>query len=485
MAEKLSGSPELPRRLAELVGESQVVTAPEELLSYTYDGSGRQGLPTAVVFPLSSAQIAAVLRLAVQTRTPVIPRGAGTGMCGGSLAVRGGIILALSRLNRIKSIDQANQLAVVQPGVITAQLQARVAECGLYYPPDPTSRAFCTIGGNVACGAGGPAAVKYGVTRDYVLGLKAVLAGGAIVRTGVKTAKGVVGYDLTRLLVGSEGTLAVISEITLRLIPLPAGKATFLLLCRDLQQATALVGVILAGLTPCALEYLDHTALQLVKDRLPPDLPIQADSALLLLEFDGDAQSLRAQSRRLTELVATTATWPHLRAATNKAEAASFWAARKGLSPAAFNLRPHKISEDVVVPRNRIPALVAGVAELAATSGLPIFTFGHAGDGNIHVNIMLNRDDPAEVRRSEAARTALYRRVLELGGTLSGEHGVGISKAEAIVAELGRDNLELMRQIKLVFDPTGILNPGKIFADPPPSAVAVAGTDRAGGRASA
>ena len=448
--------------LAAIVGADQLSTAPEELATYAYDGSAREYPPAAVLFPADREEIAAVMRLASAHGVAVTPRGAGTGMAGGALAVQGGIILALARLNKIIEIDLANQIAVVQPGLITAELQAEVARHGLYYPPDPASRAFCTIGGNVACGAGGPAAVKYGVTRDYVLGLEAVLADGRIIRSGVRTAKGVVGYDLTRLLVGSEGTLAIISEITLRLLPAPADKRTMLLLCPDLHRAAALVTTILARLTPCTLEYLDHTALALVRDRLPAGLATEARSALLLLEFDGEKGAVAGQVEQLRQLLAGEAGLI-LRAANDSAEATRLWAARKALSPAAFKLRPHKISEDVVVPRSRIPELVAHTEALAAEFTLPIFTFGHAGDGNIHVNIMLDRGNPEELRRGEAARSSLYQRVLELQGTLSGEHGVGIGKAAAISAELNPESLELMRQIKKLFDPQNILNPGKLF----------------------
>ncbi|MDF1613832.1 FAD-binding oxidoreductase [Desulfurivibrio dismutans] len=457
--------------LQQVVGKKQVATAPEERLSYAYDGSGREYPPAAVVFPANSDQIAAVLRLAGKYRTPVIPRGAGTGMCGGALATRGGIILALSRMTKIVEIDEDNQVAVVQPGVITAELQAAVRRHDLYYPPDPASRAFCTIGGNVACGAGGPAAVKYGVTRDYVLGLTAVLANGDIIHTGVRTAKGVVGYDLTRLLVGSEGTLAVIGEITLRLVPAPAAKQTMLLLCRDLLQATGLVSAILRRLTPATLEYLDRTALGLVADRLPTGLIERSQeqigqnpAAMLLLELDGSPEEVAGQTRQLKEFLQDQQ-GVILHAAADHEEAEQLWAARRAVSPAAFKLRPHKISDDVVVPRSRIPDLVATAEQLAAGTGLPIFTFGHAGDGNIHVNIMLDRDNEQERRAAETARQAIYKRVLELRGTLSGEHGVGISKAAAITAEVDPASLELMKNLKKLFDPGNILNPGKIWGE--------------------
>ncbi|MDZ7642693.1 MAG: FAD-linked oxidase C-terminal domain-containing protein [Desulfurivibrio sp.] len=482
------------REVKAVVGAGQLDTGAEARASYAYDGSGREYLPAAVVYPRDRQEIAAIMRLASRYRVVVTPRGAGTGMAGGALAVAGGVVLALAGLNKILEIDPANRLAVVQPGVITAELQAAVAHHHLYYPPDPASRAFCTIGGNVACNAGGPAAVKYGVTGDYVLGLEAVLPDGRLLHTGVRTAKGVVGYDLTRLLVGSEGTLAIITAITLRLRPAPAGRQTLLLLCPDMHRAAALTGLILNHLTPSILEYLDPTALELVRDQLPagilpgngpaageqprhdeqraadqppPQPPAAAPEqpprhALLLLEFDGDPPAVAGQVQQLRHLLAPQ---PDIvvREAADQQAATELWAARRGISPAAFRLRPHKISEDVVVPGSRIPELVAHTETLAAEHRLPIFTFGHAGDGNIHVNIMLDRHDPQETTRGEAARAALYDQVLALGGTLSGEHGVGIGKATAAAAELDPTGLALMRQLKELFDPLNILNPGKLF----------------------
>ena len=451
------------KKLAAIVGPEHLLTAPEELACYAYDGSAREFLPQAVLFPANTAEIAAIMRLANEARFPVTPRGAGTGMTGGALAVNGGVVLAMGRLNRIIEIDPDNQLAVVAPGVITGVLQDEVKRRGLYYPPDPASRQFCTIGGNVACGAGGPSAVKYGVTRDYVLGLQAVLASGEIIRTGVRTAKGVVGYDLTRLLTGSEGTLAVITEITLRLLPQPVGRSTFLILCRDLLQAAGLVSEILRHMTPCTLEFMDRTALALVADRLSHPLP-PATGALLLLELDGDQAEVSSQRQQLRQLLSDRP-GISLQEAADPAEAEELWAARRAISPAAFQLRPHKISEDVVVPRNRIPELVAIAHELGRKKEVAIFTFGHAGDGNIHVNIMLDRNNPAETSRAEAARDALFDAVLKLGGTISGEHGIGLSKAGVIGREIEPVALALMRAIKQTFDPYQILNPGKIFQD--------------------
>lgn len=449
-------------RLREIVGPEQVTTVPEELACYSYDGTGREYSPAAVAFPGSSEEIRRIMALASATPFPVVPRGAGTGMSGGSLPVAGGLVLVLSRLNRILEIDRENHLAVVEPGVITGDLRAEAARHGLYYPPDPASLQFCTMGGNVAECAGGPSAVKYGVTRDYVLGLEAVLPDGRLIHTGVRTAKGVVGYDLTRLLVGSEGTLAVITKITVKLLPAPEARSTLLVLCRTMVEATRLVGSILAHHTPCTLEYMDRTALAIVRDKLPSPFPAEA-GALLLIELDGRADTVPLATQGLTDFLQSQPGIIQSRTAENAAEAQQLWAARRAISPAAFSLKPHKMSEDVVVPRSRLPELVSCTEALGRELGVVIFTFGHAGDGNIHVNIMLDRNVPQEVRQAEAAKQLLFAAVLRLGGTLSGEHGVGLTKAPYLALELDQPTLALMRQIKNLFDPQNILNPGKIF----------------------
>lgn len=455
-------NPAILDRLTAIVGPEHLTTSREECLCYAYDGTGQEFPPGAVIFPASTAEVSAIMRLASEYCLPVVPRGAGTGMSGGALAMAGGLVIAMSRLNRIIGIDPANQIAEVEPGVITADLQSEAARHGLAYPPDPASSKFCTVGGNVAECAGGPSAVKYGVTRDYVLGLTAVLPNGEVIHTGVRTAKGVVGYDLTRLLVGSEGTLAIITQIIVRLIPRPPARATLLIPCTTIESATTLVATILGRHTPAMLEYLDATAIDIVRPLLPFALP-EATRALLLLEIDGSEIGVATQAADLRDFLAGQPGVLELRTAATPAEAEQLWSARRAISPAAFNLRPHKLSEDVVVPKSRIPKLVACTEQLARRHQLPIFTFGHAGDGNIHVNIMLDRDNPAERTAAEAAKTALFHEVLRLGGTLSGEHGVGITKAPFITLEIDPPTLALMRAVKQTFDPQGILNPGKIF----------------------
>ncbi len=453
---------EIINKLKSIVGKEQLTTAPEELLCYSYDGTGREYPPEAVVFPADTGEISAIMQLANAASFPVVPRGAGSGMTGGALPVAGGVVIALSRLNRILEIDEANQVAVVEPGVITGDLRKTLEKKGLYYPPDPASLKFCTMGGNVAECAGGPSAVKYGVTRDYVLGLEVVLPDGRIIQTGVRTAKGVVGYDLTRLFIGSEGTLGIITRITVRVIPYPGARKTFLILCKSIMQATSLVAEILAKHRPCTLEYMDRTAILIVRDKLPFTLAENTE-ALLLLEVDGDAPSVAMQATALQEFLTAKKDLLSVMQAEKADEIDALWAARRAVSPAAFNLKPHKISEDVVVPRSRIPELVLFVENLAAENGLTIFTFGHAGDGNIHVNIMLDKNEPREAAGAEIATKALFEQVIKLGGTLSGEHGIGITKAAYLPLELDAASLDVMRGIKKFFDPNNILNPGKIF----------------------
>jgi glycolate oxidase len=453
---------EIIKKLQACVGIENLLTSEEERSCYGFDATGQNFLPDAVALPDSAEQIAALLRLAGKYHFPVVPRGAGSGTTGGSLPVQGGLVITFSRMNRILEIDADNMIAVVEPGVITGELQSALKKYGLMYPPDPASLAFCTIGGNAAECAGGPSAVKYGVTRDYIIGLEVVLPSGTIMSTGVRTEKGVVGYDLTRLFVGSEGTLAVFSKLILRLLPLPEKKATFLLSFTRLDRATKMVAEILqTGLTPCTLEYMDKTAVQIVRDRIKTGFAPNT-AALLLIEFDGTAREVSRQCSQFANF-AKTFDDCQLQMATNEQETDNLWLARRSIAPASLALRPHKINEDVVVPRTRIPELVKCTEQLARELDLIILTFGHAGDGNIHVNIMLDKTNQQEYARGLKAKKQLFEIVVKMGGTLSGEHGIGTTKAEFLSMELDRAQLKVMQQIKRLFDPDSILNPGKIF----------------------
>ncbi len=454
--------PHVLQELSDVVGSAHLATRTEVLERYASDGTRMAFMPDAVAFPGSSQEISRILLLANREYFPVIPRGAGSGMSGGALPVRGGLILSLERLNRIHCIDQENLIAKVEPGVITAELQRAVEEVGLFYPPDPASTHISTIGGNVAECAGGLRAVKYGVTRDYVLGLTVVLPTGQIIRTGVETPKGVVGYDLTRLIVGSEGTLAVITDITLRLIPKPAVRRTMLAAFRDVAVAIGTVSdIIRTGVLPTTLEFMDRLSIACVRDEI--DLPIPAEAeTLLLIEVDG-GEILAGLEAEVVADVCRGSGAISFQIASDREEAETLWEARRNLSPALMKLRPHKISEDIVVPRSRLVETVSFLSRLAREYNLPIPAFGHAGDGNIHVNFMFDRSEPDEVTRVQTAVSELFREVVRLGGTISGEHGVGVTKSAYIGLEISPPSLELMARLKAAFDPRGILNPGKMF----------------------
>ena len=457
--------PDLLQRLEHVVGAAHFTACNEDLICYGYDATAALHVPDAVVFPDSSQQVSQIMQLAVAYRTPVIPRGGGSGMTGGALAVHGGIVVVFNRMNRILEIDQRNLVARVQPGVITATFQARVKQLGLFYPPDPSSASFSTMGGNLAECAGGPKAVKYGVTRDYVLGLEAVLPTGEIVKTGVRTAKGVVGYDLTRLLVGSEGTLALITEATVKLLPLPESVATLTVAFSTMNDAARAVSeIICSHMVPRTIEFMDNASIRLAEGYLHGGLPVDA-GALLIMEVDGKKDTVKQAvcvlddlSRQLGAVSVTVAK--------TKAQAQRLWQARKAISPALFKLAPHKINEDIVVPRSRVPDLVAKIDELRRQTGLTMVAFGHAGDGNIHFNIMLDKNDLSTLEKANRAVETLFDTTLALGGTISGEHGVGITKAPYLRKEVDEAALALMQRIKQAFDPLGLLNPGKIFPEP-------------------
>lgn len=446
-----------------IVGGDHVLTKPEELVCYSYDASRIQSRPACVAFPASARQVSEILLLANRERFPVYPRGAGTGMVGASVPSETGLVLAMSRFQRILEIDPDEMIAVVQPGVVTGALQHAALEYGLMYPPDPASASFSTVGGNVAMGSGGLRAVKYGVTRDYILGLEVVLPTGTVIRTGTRTTKGVVGYDLTRLMVGSEGTLGVFTEIVVRLVPAPETKCTLLALFSSLDQATDCVSAILRRrVTPSALELMDRSAIEVVEDYLNPGFRPKAD-ALLLIEVDGLECAVSHEARIIASVCREAGAFD-LRTAVTAAECDELWRARRAISPALGRIKPHKINEDITVPRTRITQLIRSVHEVARRHDLIIVCFGHAGDGNIHTNIMLDRKSPDELVRAERAVEEIFRLVLELGGTLSGEHGVGIAKSPYLLWEVGEGGYNAMRQIKQALDPLDILNPGKVFS---------------------
>ena len=450
------------KELKEFLGAENILTRPEDLQPFGSDATKLTFMPDAVAFPRTAEDIARILSLANQEEFPVIPRGAGSGKSGGALPVRGGLVLTMDRFNRILRIEPDDLIARVETGVVTSRLQEEVEKLGLFYPPDPASIKVSTLGGNIAENAGGLRAVKYGVTRDYVLGLTAVLPTGEIIHTGVETVKGVVGYDLTRLLVGSEGTLAVITEATLRLIPKPEITRTMMALFHSVAEAVRAVSRILQSkIIPTALELMDSLCIGCVRDQLPQSISTPCE-ALLLIEVDGDRSLTKKEMKRIRDVCLGCGAFQFL-APSRKREAEKLWEARRNVSPSVYKLKPDKVSEDIVVPRSRMAELVLFLEELRRKYHLPIPAYGHAGDGNIHVNIMYDKSIPEEVDRLRKVIPELFRRVVEMRGTLSGEHGIGLTKAPYLEMELSKEVVELSVRLKKAFDPKGILNPGKIF----------------------
>jgi glycolate oxidase len=416
-----------------------------------------------VALPRSTEEISKILVLANDEEMPVFPRGAGTGTTGASVPAQGGLALAFTRMNRILSVSTADLSAEVEPGVVTGDLQDTVSRLGLFYPPDPASLRFCTIGGNVSTGAGGPRAVKYGVTRDYVTTLELVLPGGDVLQTGRKTAKSVVGYDLTRLIVGSEGTLGVVSGITLRLIPAPEEIGTLLAFFASTSSATdAIVALFESKIIPRCAEFLDRMSIECISHTLPVPVP-EKTNAMLLIEIDGARTSI-APGLETVSTCCETAAATGVYVARTEDEAEALWTARRGLSPAIRRLGfPDKISEDICVPRHALPDAVQEVERIGRRNELTVLTFGHAGDGNLHVNVLLDRGNPSERNRGETAVREIMEATLALGGTISGEHGIGLTKQAFMPMEVAPRGLEIMKAIKRAFDPNNIMNPGKMF----------------------
>lgn len=450
------------QQLKKICGAPHVTREKEELVCYAYDAGGPSAVPDAVVYPGSQEEISQIMALASQKRFIVIPRGAGSGMTGGTVPVKGGVILVTSRMNQILDIDENNFIATVQPGVIVADIHKKVEAKNLFYPPDPASSSICTIGGNIGECAGGPRAVKYGVTRDWVIGLTAVLPSGEMIKTGVKTAKGVAGYDLTRLIIGSEGTLAIVTEITLKLLPKPEKTSTMAVLFDSMSHAAqAVAGIMQATVIPRCVEFLDRASIDLVKDTFGFALPLDTN-ALLIIEVDGSRDQVSVDVKRIQQLCTSFQALKIL-TAKNKTDAAKLWAARKALSPALFKIANGKINEDIVVPVDKISDMVEFIQELQQSSQLTVVSFGHAGDGNIHCNIMYDKTDKDQVKRANNAVDQLFAATLEMNGSITGEHGVGLTKMKYLPDEIGSTQVTLMKGIKSVFDPFNILNPGKIF----------------------
>ncbi|MCW0401118.1 putative FAD-linked oxidoreductase [Xanthomonas sacchari] len=446
--------------LSALLGAEGWRTDADSRRSYGEDDSRRWALADAVALPQTHEQVQAIVRACRAHRVPLVARGTGTGTAGAAVPFAGGVVLSFARMTRIVQLRPADRCAVVEPGVLNGDLQQALAPHGLFWPPDPSSAEICSVGGNLSTNAGGPRAVKYGATRDNVLGLVAVTGSGELIRCGGAYTKDATGYDLTHLLVGSEGTLALIVEATLKLSPRPLAQAGLRALYRDAAAAAAAVSRLMAQpSTPTMLEFMDRSAIALLR-RNGSDVP--EAGAMLLIEADGDHDTLPYALQALGAAAEGEGLLT-LDVAADGSARDRLWAARRALSPALRTIRPGKINEDVVVPVSRIPELVAGVEALAAEFDLPIVAFGHAGNGNLHVNIMYAPDDAAETARAQAALPRLFTLVLSLEGTLSGEHGIGVAKRDYMDQAFNAATLDAMRAIKRALDPDGILNPGKVL----------------------
>ncbi len=445
-----------------IVGDDWYLDSPEDLATYSYDGFLPEFMPDAVIIPAGRDEISRLMQVANREKINIIPRGAGTNICGSSVAREGGMIIAFHRMNRILEIDPESMCAVVQPGVVNADLQKEVASYGLMYPPDPASMFVSTIGGNVALNAGGPRGVKYGVTRDYLLGLEVVLPTGEVIKTGGKTLKNVSGYDLTRLLCGSEGTLAIFTEIILRLVPLTPAKATLQAIFSDLDDAATTVSAIIgSGIVPTTLELIDKVILDVIGDYGGARFQKEAE-ALLLIEVDGEESLVESQGERIENFCKQRGAVSVERAGTPE-EAEKLWQARRTAFGAVASLRPNCIVEDATVPVKRLPDIIRKIVELANKYRLKIGILAHAGDGNLHPLIMTDLRDEDEMRRVDRALEELYRAAIDMGGTLSGEHGIGIAKDRFMTMEFSQRAIDIMRGIKKVFDPNNILNPGSFL----------------------
>ena len=456
-------SPSFLDSLRGLCGDGNVLTEPEDVIPYGFDGTAAMKAPAeAVVLPGTTAEVASIMRLAKAHQVPVVTRGSGTGLSGGSHPVPGGLVVCLVRLNRILEIDAPNLTLLCEPGVITADIDAQCVPLGLFYPPDPGSQRISTIGGNVANNSGGLRGLKYGVTRDYVMGLEVVLADGSVAWLGSKCVKDVAGYSMKDLFVGSEGTLGIITRVLLKLLPRPAARRTLLATYQTLDDAARTVSDIIARpIIPCTLEFLDRKTCHCVEAFAKVGLPTDA-AAVVLMETDGHPAVVEDEATAMAE-IARQNNALEVRVAANAEEAAKLATARRSAFAALARLRPTTILEDVTVPRSRLPEIVRFIEETAARHRLEIATFGHFGDGNVHPTFLTDERDKAEMERVEEAMSEIFDYTISLGGTITGEHGIGLAKKPFLSRQFDPGSYRLMRQIKQSLDPGNLLNPGKIF----------------------
>lgn len=451
-------------KIISVVGAANFVDSKTGRLVYSYDATPNfQSMPDAVVSPRNKEEVSEIVKICNENQIPIVPRGSGTNLCAGTCPTEGGIVLLFKHMNKILEIDEENLTVTVQPGVITLDLIHAVEAKGLFYPPDPSSMKISTIGGNINENSGGLRGLKYGVTRDYVMGLEAVLPNGDIIRTGGKLAKDVAGYDFTRLFVGSEGTLGIVTEAILKLIPVPETKQTMLALYQDLEAAAKSVSKIIASkIIPATLEFLDQPTLRVVEDFAQIGLPTDVQ-AVLLIEQDGPIEVVQRDMARIAE-VCKEEKAISVQVAKSQAEAEALSSARRSALSALARLKPTTILEDATVPRSEIAKMVNAINEIAVKYDLEICTFGHAGDGNLHPTCATDSRNHEEMERVEKAFAEIFEKAIEFGGTITGEHGVGVMKAPYLELKLGKEGVAAMKAVKAALDPNNIMNPGKIFA---------------------
>ncbi len=452
--------------LKAIFGIDRVLCEKEELLCYSYDATTKEFLPDYVVFPFDVNEISSLIKLCIKHKLPVVGRGAGSGFSGGSLPLKGGVVISFTKMNRILELDEENMFVTVEAGVINGELKLYLTDKGYFYPPDPASYEFSTIGGNVAECAGGPRAVKYGVTKDFVASIRAVTGAGKIIETGSKTVKDVAGYNLTQLFVGSEGTLGLFSNITLKILPKPASNSLILASFGNVKDGfNAAISLLKLRNRPSMLEFMDELSIKSVKNYFKSDL-IDANningSFLFIIEADGTEEEVALSIRQYTDILNGFSP-SFLFSSHSDKEKSAIMDARKAISPSLRIYGNFKINNDIAVPVNKIVEMLSFLRLVSEKHGIPVINFGHFGDGNIHVNIMLNKNDKDMVARGEEAKSEILRKTVDLGGSISGEHGIGLIKKEFMKLKYGEYYIDLMKNVKKAFDPYNILNPGKIF----------------------
>lgn len=451
-------------RLKQRFSANQLYTDASDCWAYGYDNSRKHALPDAVIFAETHDDVVEAVKLCHEYNIPLTPRGRATNTTGATVPIHGGIILSIERMQKIIDIDPTNRIAIVEPGVLNQTVQEQAAHHQLFWAPDPTSSPYSCIGGNIGAGAGGPRAVKYGTVKENVLGLKAVTGDGTTIHTGVHTTKGSVGFDLTRLIIGSEGTLAIVTQAILKLLPVPETKCTIRAFYRTMQSALeAVIRIMQQPIVPSGVEFMDGNAVQMIRNFSHPELPEDAES-MLIIEIDGSKDNLQSDSAQILSVLQDTHLMDAL-VATTQADLDKLWTIRKSLSASLRSLSPHKINEDVIVPVGYLNELLQYTEQLAEEFDITIVNFGHAGNGNIHVNLLVDPFDPVKGPQAKECLNKLFAKVLALKGSLSGEHGIGIEKSAYINLEIDEATLALMKSIKKQFDPKHILNPGKLFPD--------------------